>query len=323
MRWLVKNVGSLLLASLLAIIVWVSATTASDPNQEEVFVIPLEVIGQAEDMVILETLPSTVSVKVYAPQSRIEQLREEEVIQAWISVAELTPGNYRIPIQIDIPNSISPVQHLSTVPTKVELTLDQLITQEFPVAAKTEGKPAIGYQAGDTVWDIQSVTIGGRASQVEKVETVEVVLDISGADETIDTTLALRPLDNMGNPVLNVSLNPETINVTQAIELLGGYRNVAVKVVTTGQVAPGYRVMSITPAPTTVMIFSEDPALVNQLPGYVETEALDLTDADDYVEAILELNLPESITVVGDPHVLAQVSVTAFQDSLKLSREVE
>jgi len=37
----------------------------------------------------------------------------------------------------------------------------------------------------------------------------------------------------------------------------------------------------------------------------------------------LELNLPESITVVGDPHVLAQVSVTAFQDSLKLSREVE
>ncbi|MEA2007763.1 MAG: hypothetical protein U9O54_01465, partial [Chloroflexota bacterium] len=155
------------------------------------------------------------------------------------------------------------------------------------------------------------------------IATVEVVLDISGADETIDTALALRPLDDMGEQVLNVSLNPETISVTQVVELLGGYRNVAVKVVTVGQVAPGYRVMSITPAPTTVMIFSEDFALVNQLLGYVETEPLDLTDADDYVEAILELNLPESITVVGDSHVLAQVSVTAFRDSLKISREVE
>ncbi|MEA2008349.1 MAG: hypothetical protein U9O54_04455, partial [Chloroflexota bacterium] len=158
MRWLVKNVGSLLLAFLLAIIVWVSATTASDPNQEEVFVVPLEIMGQADDMVILETLPSTVSVKVYAPMSKIEQLKEEEVIHAWISLAELAPGVYRIPIHIDIPDSINPIQHLSTAPGKVELTLDKLITQEFPIVTKTEGEPAIGYQTGEIVWDIQNVT---------------------------------------------------------------------------------------------------------------------------------------------------------------------
>ena len=323
MRWLVKNISSFLLAFSLAIIVWVSAATSSDPNQEEIFVIPLEVMGLADDMVILETLPSTVSVKVYAPKSRIEQLQEEEVIRAWITVAELAPGSYRIPIHIDLPSRISPIQHLSTAPSKIELTLDKLITREFPVMAEVEGEPAIGYRLGEVVWSVQSVTIGGRASQVEKVETVEVALDVSGAVETIDTALILQPLDSMGNRVLNVSLNPETINVTQAVELLGGYRNVAVKVVTTGQVAPGYRVMSITPAPMTVMIFSEDPTLVDQLPGYVETEPLDLTGADDYVEAILELDLPEFITVVGDPNVLAQVTVTAFRDSLKISREVE
>lgn len=323
MRWFVKNITSLLLAFLLAIIVWVSATTASDPNQEEVFVIPLEVLGQGEDIVVLGNLPSTVSVKIYAPRSRIEKLKEEKAIKAWISLADLGAGVYEVPIKIDIPDRVSPIQHLSTVPAKVDLTLDKLVTKEFPVERKVEGEPAIGYQAGEIIWETEIVTVSGRVSQVEKIEKIGVVLDIAGANETIKRVLTLQPVDSMGEKVVDVTLNPPRIQVTQEVELLGGYRNVAVKIVTTGQVAPGYRVMSITPAPATVMVFSENPALVNQIPGYVETEPLDITDADDYMETILELNLPETITVVGDPTVLAQVSITAFNDSLKLSREVE
>ncbi len=322
MRWLVKNVSSFLLAFLLAIIVWISAVTSSDPNLEEVITVPLEVIGQAADIVILEDLPRNVAVTVYAPQSKIDQLKAENM-RAWIAVEGLEPGTYRIPVRIDIPSHISPVRLVSTSPSRLELTFDRLIEQVFPITTYVEGEPAVGYKIGEITWDAQNVTITGRASQVDKVETVEVALDITDAVETIDTSLELRPLDSMGEPVPDVSLNPKRVQVLQKIELLGGYRNVAVKVVTGGQVASGYRAASITPAPPTVMIFSEDPKLVDQLPGYVETEPLDLTDVDDYVETILELNLPEGVTVVGDPNVLVQISVVAFRDSLALTRDVE
>ncbi|MBS1249838.1 MAG: CdaA regulatory protein CdaR [Chloroflexi bacterium] len=321
-RWLGKNIGSFLLAFLLALLVWVSAVTSSDPNQEEVITIPLEVFGQAEDMVILEDIPRNVDITVYAPQSKIEQLKSEN-IRAWITVEDLQPGTYRIPVQVDIPSTISPVRHISTIPNHLELSLDSLVEKTIPITKHVEGEPSIGYEAGEILWDAQSVTVAGRISQVEKVESVEVTLDISGAVETIETRLELLPLNSMGEIVPDVSLNPKTVQVTQKVELLGGYRNVAVKVVTQGQVASGYRTASITPAPPTVMIFSEDPKLVDQLPGYVETESLDLTGVDAYVETILELNLPEGVTVVGDPNVLVQVSVVAFNDSLSLSREVE
>jgi YbbR domain-containing protein len=113
------------------------------------------------------------------------------------------------------------------------------------------------------------------------------------------------------------------VTVEQVISLQGGYRNLAVNVTTVGSVEPGYRFTSITPAPPTVMVFSEDPLLVESLPGYVNTKPLDLTGVDDYLETILELDLPEGINVVGDPTVLVQVNVTALETNLVISREIE
>jgi hypothetical protein len=55
----------------------------------------------------------------------------------------------------------------------------------------------------------------------------------------------------------------------------------------------------------------------------VNTKPLDLTGVDDYLETILELDLPSGITVVGDPTVLVQVNVTALETSLVITREIE
>jgi YbbR domain-containing protein len=126
-----------------------------------------------------------------------------------------------------------------------------------------------------------------------------------------------------GELIEEVSILPEMIQVNQSINLQGGYRNVAVNVTTEGIVEPGYRFTSITPAPPTVMVFSEDPNLVEGLPGYVNTKPLDLTGVDGYIETILELNLPEGVTVVGDPTVLVQVNVTALETNMLISREIE
>lgn len=324
LRWLVRNLGALLLAFIMAVIVWISAVTSADPNLSRSYVVPIEVIGQDPEMAILGEIPETAEITIFAPQSIIDQAnRSNNAIRAWIDISDLEQGEHTIPLQIRVQDSLRPVRVQQVVPQNITLTLEKLVSKTLPILHEVRGQPALGYQAEQPEWSAEEVVISGRVSQVENVAVVEAVLDINGADETINTTITLRPLDSQGNLVKNVTLVPDKINVVQPITLLGGYRNVVVRVVTTGQVAEGYRTTNITPTPLNVLVFSDDPNLVEQLPGYIETEPLDLTGATDDIETILPLNLPEGVTVVGDSNVLVQVGVAALYSSVSISRQVE
>jgi YbbR domain-containing protein len=322
-RWISDNLATLLTAFVLAIVIWASAVTAANPNREEEINIPLEIRGQREDILVVDPVPEFVTVTLLAPESVLEQLQRDNSLKAWISLNDLENGTYRIPVEVGIPDQIRPVRILERNPSELELRLDNLVQKALPITTNVEGTPAIGYKAGSVSWGRENVTVIGREDRVERIVRVEASLDISDADESISRQVELIPRDQNGQEVTGVDLNPESISVTQEIILQGGYRNVAVNVVTEGTVEPGYRFTSITPAPPTVMVFSEDPQLVEQLPGYVNTKPLDLTGVDDYLETLLELDLPQGVTVVGDSTILVQVNVTAIETTMAVSREIE
>ena len=323
MRWLGTNLTSLILSLLLALVVWISAVTSANPNIEADFVLPLVVRQQASDIAIVDEIPDSINVRLLAPESIIQQLEEENLLSAYIDLSNIAAGTYRFPVLIDIPDEVEPIRVLEQNPRQLELKVSNLISRVLPVSIQVEGEPAIGYQTSGLSWDANAVTITGQENRVQEVISVVGTLDISDATGTISKTVNLQARDGNGNSIEGISLAPETVTVNQVISLQGGYRNLAVNVTTVGSVEPGYRFTSITPAPPTVMVFSEDAQLVEGLPGYVNTKPLDLTGVDDYLETILELDLPDGVTVVGDPTVLVQVNVTALETNLVVSREIE
>jgi YbbR domain-containing protein len=92
-----------------------------------------------------------------------------------------------------------------------------------------------------------------------------------------------------------------------------------VKVVVNGQQAPGYRLENISVFPLVVTVVSKDPALVNSLPGVVDTQPLDLQDAKEDISTRLALDLPDGVTLIGPQTVQVQVSITPIQNSITLS----
>jgi len=321
MRWLGSNLTSLILSLFLALVIWISAVTSANPNVEAELLLPLEVREQPSDIAIVDSLPQTVDLKVLAPESIIQSLEENNPLVAYIKLTDIEAGTYRFTIQIQIPDQLKPIRILEQNPEKVELKLSNLISKLLPVSIRVEGEPAIGYQTSGLSWDGSSVTVTGPDSKVQDVSAVVGILDISDATGSITRSIALEARSNGGEVIEGVTLQPETVLVDQSISLQGGYRNLAVNVTTQGVVEPGYRFTSITPAPPTVMVFSEDPQLVEGLPGYVNTKPLNLNGVDGYLETILELDLPAGVTVVGDPTVLVQVNVTALETNMVITRE--
>jgi len=121
--------------------------------------------------------------------------------------------------------------------------------------------------------------------------------------------------------VAGLGLNPAEVSVSLPVSQQGGYRDLAVKVVVSGQVASGYRLANISVFPPVVTVFSGDPALVNSLPGVLETQPLDLENANDELNTRLAINLPEGVSLVGDQTVLVRVNVSPIQSSLTLSNK--
>ena len=322
-RWLVSNLSTMILALVLAVVVWLSAVTAANPNIEQTRSVPLDLIGLDPDMMVVGNVATQVRVTLEAPSSVMDSMSaSEKAVQAWVDISGLEPGTHDLEVQVQINPAYRPVRRSSVIPDIISITLEPILTRTYPVNLEMTGEPAVGYQKGRLSSEPSSITISGAASLVTQIEEVNASMDISGATETIERDVALVAVDQNGKPVSGVTITPSDVSVTQPIFLQGGYRNVIVRVVTTGQPANGYKLTNITVSPLNMVVFSSDPQLVNDLPGYVETEPVDLTDAVDDIDTYVAINLPEDVTMVGDQFVLVQVSIAAIEGSLTMSLPV-
>lgn len=144
---------------------------------------------------------------------------------------------------------------------------------------------------------------------------------MSGIRENFDQTISVEVLDENGKRVDGVTVSPESIHITMPVSQQGGYRDVAVKVVVVGRVASGYRLTDISVFPPIVTVFAGNSQLVNALPGVVETQPLDLQNAQENINSRLSLNLPEGISIVGEQTVLIQAGVSPIESSITLAGE--
>lgn len=324
-HWFRRHLNALFTALILAIAVWVSAVLDSDPNTQGwlPYTISLEVQDLPADMIITEGLPQSVRLRVRAPQSVWERLTADpSLVEAIADLKGIEgPGSYIVSIQLFI--AVRPVQILEYTPQEVTLTLDTLASRTFPVEVEQNGEVALGYYTGQPLVSPSQVTLTGPASKLNQVAKVVVTVELNNSRETLHRTLRPLPLDSEGHPITGLTIDPETVALTIPVRQLGGYRDVAVKVVLQGQVAQGYRITNVSVSPPVVTVFSQDPELVRALPGYVETEPLDISGATDDLDASLKIHLPEGITLVGLESVLVQVNIAAIEGSVTFAVPIE
>lgn len=322
MRWFASNIRTLLLALVLGVSVWISAVTAADPDEVRTpIAVPLEIVGRDSSLVITNDIPSTIEVTLRAPRSVWEQLTaEEQPIRAILDLSDLSAGDHTTDIQIQI--SVRPTQIVLANPGSVTVILERLATQTFPIDLSLSGQPAVGYQAGDAIFDPGEVIISGPESLVEQVMRARVPVSLDGAREGMDQAIPVQVLDAQNAIIEGLTINPESIHVTIPVSQQGGFRDVAVKVIVSGQVAAGYRLENISVFPPVITVFASDPELVNALPGVVETQPLDLQDAKENISTRLALTLPVNITIVGAQTVQVQVGISPIQTSLTLLNQI-
>ena len=319
MQWLATNIRTFLLAFVLGVSVWLSAVTGADPDLQQVYPgsVPLEVIGQDPSLILTSEIPSTIQVVLRAPRSVWEDLNaQESLVTSVLDISGLSAGEHTQTIQLRI--GTRPVQVVRKTPETVTFTLEALSNQTLPVEIELTGQPAVGFQAGEPVVEPIQIAISGPESIVRQAASARGLVNLDDARENIDEEFEIQILDDNDAVLNGVTINPQSVNVTVPVSAQSGYRDLAVKVVVNGQVAPGYRLENISVFPQVITVYSDDSELINGLPAVVDTQPLDLQDAKENISTRLTLTLPDTIEIIGTKTVEVQVDITPIETSLTL-----
>jgi YbbR domain-containing protein len=316
-----STIFSLGLAAILATAVWANAVSTQNPDETRTLSVPITVtaLGLKEGLVAQGYQNIGVQVTLRAPHSVWDRL-SPDTVRVLADLSGKAEGNYSIPLKAV--TDLSPVRVEKVEPSAVQVLVDHLATRSLAVHVELTGSLALGFQAGTPTADPNLVTLSGPQSLVDSVVEVVATVNVEGLRSSSDQNIPLVALDTQGNVVSGVSITPLAITVSVPVQQLGGYRDLVVKVPMIGTVKSGYRLTGLSITPQVVTLYSDDADAIRNLPGYVETEPLDITGASADVTKSLALVLPAGVQVVGDPKIVVQVSISAIEDSITLSRPI-
>ena len=323
-----NNRDTLFLAFLLSVAVWVTAVIASDPTREDIVAggVALEVIGLDESLILSASTPKTVDVEIRAPESLWLEIEENpDLVQAKIDFTGIEKGEQTLPVVVTL--GVSPAEIIDVAPASITVIIEEEISMEFMPTVNLIGEPAEGFEVEENAIEINNqemVTVTGPESRMKLVAGVEANVSVLDSREQIATVTNLSVVDESGRQISGVTIEPTQVDVIVPIVQSGGYRDVAVRLVTTGQVASGYTIVDINVEPPTITVYSADLNLVETMSGVVSTQTLDLTDVSEDVNTRLGLVLPEGVSMVGsEQSVQVTIGVAAIESSLTLSVPID
>ncbi len=321
----IDTLGSLLLAFGLAVAVWVASVNDQDriSTAEYPGGVPIEYQGLGDGLLIVNEVPQSGQITLRAPQSAWNRLTGsgQGAVRLVVDLSGLQSGEHSVAVEPELGTRLAEV--ISFNPEIVNVQLESSLQQIVPVSVILSGEPAIGFRADEPQATPSEGTVQGPASAVGRVQALRTVVDLSGRSQDVRLSATPVPVDSDGRTVTGVQVNPSNVSVFVPIVQRTGYRTVAVVPVTEGQVAAGYRVTNITVSPTLVTLRSPDLQAMDLLPGFVQTEPVNLDGAEETVERQVLLNIPQGFSLVGEQSVLVQVSIEPIETSITISRELE
>jgi hypothetical protein len=247
-RRLWENLGSLAMALLLALLVWVVALDEENPLEVQTFVpaVPIELTNLPPDMILVSPGVNRTQLTMRAPRQVWQALTLDQ-IRVTADLGRLGPGTHEVPLVAAI--DAESVSDIRLSPDSVTVTLEGSETRSCPIEVQQTGAPALGYEIDEPVLAHTNVTLSGPASAVQDVFACVVRFSIDGLRADLDSDVPVLAVNETGDPVARVTVAPDTTHVSVAVTQKQGFRDVVVRAVITGQVASGYQVTSISVVP--------------------------------------------------------------------------
>lgn len=311
---LVNYLGTMILSGIMGLIVWLIAIDQVNPlvTREYPDALPIEVRGLDPMLMPVQDISKeSVSIALRAPQQTWDAIEPQNLI-VYVDLTGYIKGPHEVPINVDTANSDIVVTSIDRRFLRIQL--DDVMTKTVPVRVAVMDSAEYGFSGGAPTVNPSSLTVVGPAQQVNQVIEAEAPVYLRGATAQVERLQTVNLLNRSNQTVANVRAEPAAVDISIPVERWPGRRSVAVRVKLVGQPAFGYRLVRVTPDPSTIVLYG-DAAALDQVPGSIETEPLSLDGTTGNVQSRLELILPEGVNASEGNSVAVIAEIVAIEDS--------
>ena len=300
-NWPLK-LAAIVLASMLYAGLVISQSAQELPGS-----IRVDVLNQPADASLVQNPPQVTRIR-YGAISDPTARATPDSFRATIDLKDVDPlaGPTVVPIRVE---SVDPrFTPLSWDPPSVQIRLDPLKDKVVTVNVVTGAIPAT-LQVRPAVVTPDTVTVRGPASVIDRVTSVRADVTIEPSGLNIDRDVDLIPVDDVGNRVTPVKVDPATAHVHIDVISEPQTHSVPVNANVTGTPATGYEVVSVAVDPAVVTL-QLDLNQVADLPA-ADTAPISISGATQSVEADVGLALPAGVLSLKDTTVHVTVTIRA------------
>ena len=288
-----------------------SQNTRTWPGQ-----VPIDVHNPPRDAAVLNFLGYVTNIQFRAPLDVASHLAPGSFF-ASIDLSGVEPNADGSPVEVPVSlgKIDASVEIVDYQPKVVEVTLDPVVSQSWPVTVE-RGQVPDAVTIGPPQVDPQSVTLTGAKSRVASVHEVAARVTIDATGLNVDQEVDLQALDDNGTPVLSVQIEPSRVRVRIDVARNQGTLQLPVRIQFTGAPATGFEIGSVTVLPAAVTVSGEAP-VVARLSG-IDTLPIDLASRNATFAVDVGMDVPTDVTVDGSTTVHVTVTLLEMQVSRTL-----
>jgi YbbR domain-containing protein len=309
-NWPLK-IGAVLLATVLysGLVLSQNVRTFSGPVQ-------IEPVRQPPEVALLTELPAMSQIRYRAP---LDVIVSPASFSATVDLSRVVArsGGEPVAVPVTVLALDTRVQVVGYEPNVIQAYLDPVEERSIRVSVERGTVPE-GLTLGPEQVEPEVVTVRGASTRVAAIRSIVARVAVDASALNVDSEVDLIAVDEQGNLVTNVDIEPPRARVRIAVARELANRTLPVQPVLIGDPPDGLRLASVAVSPLTVTI-TGDQSIVTPLAA-ARTQPIDLTDRTRDFEIDIPLDLPQGMTVAGGGQV--RVSVTLAEERASRTFEI-
>jgi YbbR domain-containing protein len=268
-------------------------------------VVPVTPREQPPDTFLLTTLRPVTEIRYFTP-SDVRPISSD--FEAWVDLSDVAPGSGRrsVPIQL---RSIDPrVRVLDFEPQTVTIELDRVAQKTVSVEVE-RGDVPVNMSVGPVTVDPAQVRVVGPASVLARVVAAQATVIVQPSGIDVDQDVELVPVDDVGDAVAQVRLEPATARVTIPIFSDRETRQLPVRPQITGSPAAGFELIAPTVEPRFITVEGDADELAALTT--VDTQPIPVTGFSTSRTLEVGLALPTGVVALDAQEVTVTIGVRA------------